>query len=460
MPFCAILAPMPQVVAKIVVAQAANPAPGGYSYGSRDNLNLASLITLTNLDNNAATSWTWEVFPAVGLVEGDYGVAGKESATCTLTPPASTGYGDLAVRLTVRGDPLPGGRPNVAVDEALLGVRASLTGYASGLPLAHPHESALGGRPTFSALRGVIGRLAESVRGLLLGLLASGAGSGMLYGAGLDGTRTISGTASALTAPVQYTTLALNASAVLPAGGQPIYATTSITLGASAVIHNDGGNGGNGTSGVAGAAGAASTAGQLGASQVTGGAGGTNGQGGHANSNSPTTDSLGGSGGNGGAGGYSAGNGSTAAVPVASSRGRIVLENLLYLTSSGFSLVRGGAGGGGGGGNVTNGGGGGGGGGGGLVLVRCKDLNLATGAQIRANGGNGGTGGGTSSGGGGGGGGGVVVVICDTLTMADSYAQHFKAAGGTAGTGTSGTAVAGSAGHVFVFVGGKLVYST
>lgn len=188
---------MAQVTARIVVSQAANPAPGGYSSGSRDNLNLNALITLTNGSNTGATSWTWEVFPAVGLVEGDYGVAGKESATCTLTPPASTGYGDLAVRLTVRGDPLPGGRPNVAVDEVLLGVRAPLSGYSDGLPIPHPHEAMLGGRPVLSAIRGALGRFAEAIRALKV---AGGgvpttrtitAGAGLTGGGDLSANRTL-----------------------------------------------------------------------------------------------------------------------------------------------------------------------------------------------------------------------------------------------------------------------------
>lgn len=168
---------MPQVSARIVVAQAGNPAPGGYTHGSRDNLLLDALCTLTNLDNAGVTSWAWEIYPAVGLVEGDYSASGKESATLTLTPPASTGYGDLAVRLTVRGDPLPGGRPNVAVAEALLGVRAELSGYPAGLPIVHPKESTLGGVLTLSAVRGAIGRLAEAIRAIRVAGLGGGGAS-------------------------------------------------------------------------------------------------------------------------------------------------------------------------------------------------------------------------------------------------------------------------------------------
>lgn len=180
---------MPQVTAQIVIAQAGNPAPGGYTSGPRDGLLLDALITLTNLSNAGATSWQWEIFPAVGLEEGDYDIAGTESASCTLTPPASTGYGDLAVRLTVRGDPLPGGRANVAVAEAILGVRATLAGYEPGLPIPHWLESLRGGRVTLSAVRGVIGRLAEAVRGLKAGGGGGGGGSPTGDAGGdLDGT--------------------------------------------------------------------------------------------------------------------------------------------------------------------------------------------------------------------------------------------------------------------------------
>lgn len=178
---------MPQVEAKIVVAQAGNPAPGGYTSGPRDGLVLNALITLTNLSNTGVTSWQWEIFPAVGLEVGDYGAAGTESASCTLTPPASTGYGDLAVRLTVRGDPLPGGRANVAVAEAILGVRATLAGYEPGIPIPHWLESLRGGKVTLSAARGVIGRLAEAVRGLKAGGGGGGSPSGAA-GGDLGGT--------------------------------------------------------------------------------------------------------------------------------------------------------------------------------------------------------------------------------------------------------------------------------
>lgn len=179
---------MPQVEAKIVVAQAGNPAPGGYTSGPRDGLLLDALITLTNLSNAGVTSWQWEIFPAVGLEVGDYGAAGTESASCTLTPPASTGYGDLAVRLTVRGDPLPGGRANVAVAEAILGVRATLAGYEPGIPIPHWLESLRGGKVTLSAARGVIGRLAEAVRGLKAGGVGGGGSPSGDAGGDLGGT--------------------------------------------------------------------------------------------------------------------------------------------------------------------------------------------------------------------------------------------------------------------------------
>lgn len=179
---------MPQVEAKIVVAQAGNPAPGGYTSGSRDGLALDALVTLTNLSNAGVTSWQWEIFPAVGLAVGDYGAAGTESASCTLTPPASTGYGDLAVCLTVRGDPLPGGKANVASVVAILGVRAELSGYDDGLPIVHPFESLAGGEATLSAERGVIGRIAEAIRAFQTAGPGGGGSPSGAAGGDLSGT--------------------------------------------------------------------------------------------------------------------------------------------------------------------------------------------------------------------------------------------------------------------------------
>lgn len=56
----------------------------------------------------------------------------------------------------------------------------------------------------------------------------------------------------------------------------------------------------------------------------------------------------------------------------------------------------------------------------------------------------------------------MLIVICDTLTMATTYSDHFKCDGGAAGagTGTGSAGQAGSQGRVFVFVAGRLVYST
>lgn len=167
------------VSARIVVAQAGFTPPGGYTAGSVDGLALGAEVTCTNQSDAGVIAWTWEVFPAVGQSLGAYGVAGADSPSLALTPPASTGYGDVAVRLTVYGDPLPGGRPNVAVDEAILGVRAPNGVYTPGIPIPHPHESQVGGQLVLDPTHGAQGRLAEIGRALAMG--AGGGGGSPTY---------------------------------------------------------------------------------------------------------------------------------------------------------------------------------------------------------------------------------------------------------------------------------------
>lgn len=152
---------MAQVTARIVLAQAGNAAPGGYVDGGRDDLVVGSLITATNADNAGAVGHKWVVTPCAALAVGDYGVSGTESPTLTLTPPSPDGYGDLFLELTVYGAPLANGQPNIAIDRVPLGVRATASGYAPGIPIPSWKETSAGGRGTLSAAGGRELRLQE-----------------------------------------------------------------------------------------------------------------------------------------------------------------------------------------------------------------------------------------------------------------------------------------------------------
>jgi hypothetical protein len=280
---------------------------------------------------------------------------------------------------------------------------------------------------------------------------------GFLYGGGLDGARTISSTPAALTGPVQYSSLTIDAGFVLPAAGHRIFATGTVTLAAGAVISCDGSSASGQTGGTAYAAGQLATAGTNG---PNGAAAGIN----SGLSGGTTTHGLGGNGGQGGAassGGGSTGTAGTCVLPTGI--GHIEVLDLTYRLASTFTAPRGGAPGGSGGAH-TGAVGGGAGGPGGLLLLRCARLVLAAGARIRArggNGGNGGSGSGNGGGGGGGGGGGMLVIVCDEIELTDPYSDHFDVSGGAGGTGGPGASngAAGSAGRVRVYVGGRLVYS-
>jgi hypothetical protein len=453
-----------QVQARIVVAQAGNPAPGGYSYGPRDNLVLGSQITLTNQSNTDVTSHEWEVVPGPGQTLGAYGVAGTESSTLTLTPPATTGYGDLYVRLTVRGNPLPDGKPNQHVDQVLLGVRAPMTGYSAGVPIPHPRESLFGGIVTLSTARGVIGRIVEALIALLLLVVASGA-TDDLYPIALDGPRTETGggTATPLSQPRAYTDLTLGNTTSLSMAGQLLTCTGTLTVGAGCVLHNDGGNGGDNstTGGSGGGVGGQLAAGNASPGSIGGGATapGTAGTG--------VTNALGGSGGKGGqgSGGAAGGAKGTATLPVASSVGVWWTHEALLRMSAvlGVSWTRlnAGAPGGGGGGSsgADNKVGCGAGQPGGFAQIRAKKVVLDATGRISCNGGRGGDAQ-PGGGGGGGGGGGFLIIYCDEFV--GPYA-NCTAAGGRGGTTSGGVSTAGDPGDpgkVLIFVKGRLVYAS
>ena len=163
-----------RVTAKIVIAQAGNAPPGGYVDGGRDDIVVGSLVTATNADNAGAKGYRWTVTPCAAVLIGDYGLSGAEASTLTLTPPSPDGYGDVGLMLTVYGDPLPDGSPNVATDSVILGVRLATAGYTPGLPIPSEKETSAGGRGTLSIDGGRERRLQETVYGLAKMLLAGG----------------------------------------------------------------------------------------------------------------------------------------------------------------------------------------------------------------------------------------------------------------------------------------------
>ncbi len=162
-----------QVTAEIVVSQADN-APGDYVSGSRDNLLLDKLLTLTNRHDDGAVAHRWTFTAPFGKTSADYGVSGVDGATMTALPPASTGVGDIHVRLEVTGLRLPNGSRNQAVAEAMLGVRVPDDTYTDGIPLPHWFESSAGGPATFDRARGREYRIAEA-----FGAIRGGSGGGV-----------------------------------------------------------------------------------------------------------------------------------------------------------------------------------------------------------------------------------------------------------------------------------------
>lgn len=290
-------------------------------------------------------------------------------------------------------------------------------------------------------------------------------GAGWYYGVPQDGARTVSGTAAAQSTIGAYSTLTLDPAAVLPAAAQLITCSVELVMGASAVIHVDGGT--NAVSGTqAGAAGAVS--GTLAQTGISGASGGNAGAAGGSGNSSTSSTAMGGNGGAGGAGTGAGGAGGTAVAPFFASVGRFKgWEVLFEYSTSGFGPTiykpRGGApGGGGGGGPAAVGSGGG--GPAGIMLIRAKKITVDTGALFRARGGNGTATSNAGAGAGGGGGGGFITIICDEFVMppGSTYSDFFDVSGGTGGVasggGTSGSN--GSAGRVNLFVGGILVYST
>lgn len=153
-----------QVSAAIVISQATVSPPGGYVSGPRDDLVQGQTITLTNRVDTGVVSWQWEISPPLGRTLADYGVTGLGTSTVTITPPADPdGAGDVFVRLTVLGSPLPSGQANRAVDEATLGIRLPSSLYSPGIPLPNSLEGEAGQKSALDPARGSKGRIIEAI---------------------------------------------------------------------------------------------------------------------------------------------------------------------------------------------------------------------------------------------------------------------------------------------------------
>lgn len=240
-----------------------------------------------------------------------------------------------------------------------------------------------------------------------------------IYGDGSDGNATITGGTTTLTRDMYYDNLTVESTGVLATNGFRVFVRDLLTVEASGVIHNDGGNASGATAGV----------GVVGS--INGG-----GDGGSTGPVAPdsVSNGLGGSGGDGGASGTTGQTAATPTVPPATSGGYRDLHTLMtsYLIDGNY--LRGGGGGGAGEDNGASGGGGG--AGGGIVLI-CA-FRVSNEGAIRAAGGNGGNGTGSNAAGGGAGGGGLVILVSRGYEGAGTVTAPTGTVGTGSGTGQDG----------------------
>jgi hypothetical protein len=265
-----------------------------------------------------------------------------------------------------------------------------------------------------------------------------------IFGDGSDGAATFDGAATPagsvkddathyhLTRDVYYTSTTVSAGVAVTANGYMIFVTGTLTIPATAKLHNNG----SAASGATG--GSAAPAGTLNNTNSAGAAGQANA--GQATSNTTSFGGAGGTGGNGSSGSGAAG-GTASLTPGGGAfvGGLRAAGNVAVI----WAFSGAGVGGGSGSGDASNSSGGGGGGAGAIHLC-ARDIVL--GGTIEAIGGAGGQGAAGNVGGGGGGGGGPIYIVRRTRTGAGSISAAGGAGGAGRGTGTAGTS--GSAGTI------------
>ncbi len=276
------------------------------------------------------------------------------------------------------------------------------------------------------------------------------AGTGV-FGDGSDGVVTLGAGTTTLTRDMYYDDLTVPNGATLAPAGYRVFVAGLLTVGATGVIHVDGGAGSGTTGGAAGGGTAGTTPLSGGAA---GGAGRTNA--GLGTVGTASTVSLGGSGGAGGlTTSFAAPAGGVATAPAAGLGGYRHLAAAQGRATLGAGSVWTGGGGGGGGSceNGNTGTSGGGGGGAGVLVIFARRVSNA--GAIRANGGAGAAatlGNSTEiSGGGGGGGGGIYLVHREAVGATLGTVTASAGAGG-AGAGTGNAGASGSAGLVITLV--------
>jgi hypothetical protein len=284
----------------------------------------------------------------------------------------------------------------------------------------------------------------------------SSLGLGVLLGTGTDGAVTLDGSTSfagsfgtpagnvyTMLRDVHCTSLTINAGITLRPANFRIFCQGTVSIAATGLIQNNGGNAAGGSAGV-------SPFGS--ASFVTARAGGAGGVGVSGAGGAGSNANYGTAGGPGGAGtAGAAGAAGTVTISAANAGPNVVTMPYVAIVGVGeFSfnsqiLGAWGSGGGGGGSDAASNAGGGGGAGGGLIAIFA--FGLINNGTISATGGNGAAGtGGNAGGGGGGGGGAILIYTIQTPTLGTT-----NVAGGALGAGV-GTGAAGTAGGAGLLV--------